>query len=327
MSIIIGNIRVNKGEKKTGFLTAVDIPVGTINIPITVINGSRSGPILAITAGVHGCEYPGIRGAQIVASKTRGSELKGALVIVHAVNVPGFRYQTAFVNPLDGVNLNRIWPGTVGAKTFYGAGSISHHIANVVYEEVQKKATHYIDLHGGDLPEAVPHYAACVLTGDDKVDNVSRTMMKYSLASYIRPGQQRTGHTTDSAAELRIPNILLEAGRGGLLEEEHVRAHVNAIYNIIRYLGMIEGEPVEPSGQRTIARGVGIRAGHSGFFEHLVEPGCIVSNGQTIGVIYDIFGRTVEEIKSPIDGVITIINFRPPKCTGDPLFSIAKLVK
>ena len=327
MSTTIGNILVNKGEKKTGFLSAVDIPVGTIDIPITVINGSRSGPILAITAGVHGCEYPGIRGAQIIANKTKASELKGALVIVHVVNVPGFKYQSAFVNPLDGVNLNRIWPGAVGSEAFYGTGSISHHIANAVYEEVQKKATHYIDLHGGDLPEAVPHYAACVLTGDDKVDDVSRDMMKYTLASYIRPGQPRTGHTTDSAAELGIPNILLEAGRGGLLEKGHVDTHVDAVHNIMRYLRMIKGEPIEPSGQRTIASGVGIRAGHGGFFEHLVEPGSIVSKDQTIGIIYDIFGRIVEEVKSPIDGVITIINFRSPKCTGDPLFSIAKLVK
>ena len=327
MSITIGSIRADKGEKKTGFLTAAEIPIGNIDLPLTVINGYKSGPTLAVTAGVHGCEYPGIRGAQIVASETEASELKGTLVIVHTVNVPGFRHQTAFVNPFDGVNLNRIWPGTVGAGAFYGAGSISHHIANAVYEEVQKKATHYMDLHGGDLPEAVPHYAACVLTGDDEVDSVSRAMMKYTLASYIRPGQPRPGHTTDSAAELKIPNVLLEAGRGGLLEEEHVATHVGAVRNIMRYLGMIEGEPVEPSGQRTIARGAGVRARHGGFFESLVEPGGIVSDGQTIGRIYDVFGRTVEEVKSPMDGVITIINFRPPKCTGDPLFSIANLVE
>lgn len=325
MDINIGDIYAKKGEKKTGLLTVAEIPTGTVDLPITIINGTRSGPTLVITAGVHGCEYPGMRGAQIIAKKTKASELAGALIIVHNVNVPGFINQTAFFNPLDGINLNRIWPGNLEPGVFYGAGSISHHITNAVYEKVQKKATHYMDMHGGDLTEDIPHFSASVMIGEKKVDDISRMMLKYSLAKYIREGAPRPGHTTTSAAELKIPNVLHEAGRAGMLEKENVTKHVNAIRNVMKYLGMIEGKPIEPTKQIKIRRGPGVRAKHGGFFESLVEPGDIVSEGQTIGIIYNVFGETIEEIKSPTRGVIMIINFRSAKSVGERLFSISEM--
>ena len=329
MSINIGNIKANKGEKKTGFLTVAEMPTGTVDLPLTIINGTKSGPILVITAGVHGCEYPGIRGAQIIAREIKASELTGALIIVHNVNVPGFVHQTAFYNPFDVTNLNRIWPGDLESGGFYGAGSISHLIANAVHEKVQKKATHYIDLHGGDLPEDVPHFSACKMSGNSEVDDVSRAMVKYSLAKYIMtatisPGISRT--TTDSAAKLKIPNVIHEIGRAGLLEKEKATKTAEAVRNIMKYLGMIEGKPIEPSKQIKIGPGVAIRAKHGGFFESFVEGGDIVSEGQTIGKIYNVFGETVEEVKAPKDGVILIVGVRPPKCAGDSLYNINDVV-
>jgi len=322
-SLSIGNIKAAKGEKKTGFLTVAELPTGTIDLPITIINGAKSGPTLLVTAGVHGCEYPGIRGAQIIASETKPSELSGSIVIAHHVNVPGYVTQTAFFNPLDGINLNRIWPGDIQS-----VGSTSHHIANNVYEKLQKKATHYIDLHGGDLPEDIPQFSASVFIGDDKVDNVSKEMMKYSLAKYLQAGSLGIGGTTTSAAaKLKIPNLLHEAGKAGLLQKTDVEQHVNAVRNNMKYLGMIAGKPVEPRDQVQFGKWVGVKAKHGGFFQSLVEAGETVSEGQIIGKIYSPFGEAIEDIKAPQSGVVLIINFRAAKSTGDPLISIAQGIK
>lgn len=326
MSITIGEIHAEKGEKKTGFLPVAELPTGAINLPISILNGRKSGPTLLVTAGVHGCEYPGMRGAQIIAKETNVSELNGAMIIVHNVNVPGFWHQTAFYNPFDGLNLNRIWPGNLELGPFYGPGTVSHHIADAVYQNLQKKATHYMDMHGGDLPEDIPHFAASVMIGDSKSDEVSRQMLKYTLAKYLREGSPTPGNTTSAAAQLKVPNVLHEAGRAGLLEKDAVAKHVTAIRNVMKYLGMIEGKPTEPSGQiRMSGAGIGARAKRGGFFESLVMPGDIVSEGQLIGKIYNVFGETVEEVKAPISGLVQIINFRAPKCVGDPLFSIREV--
>jgi predicted deacylase len=328
VSISIGEITAAKGQKKTGFLVAGELPTGTIDLPITILNGVRSGPTLLVTAGVHGCEYPGMRAAQIIASETNLSALSGALVVVHNVNVPGFWQQVAFLNPFDGLNINRIWPGSLQPGPFYGPGTISHHIANTVFEMVQKKASHYMDMHGGDLPEDVPHFSASVMSGDRKVDDVSRGMLKYTLAEFVREGSPSPGHTTTSASELKLPNVLHEAGRAGLLEKDALQRHVSAIRNVMKYLAMMEGRPEEPSKQTKLgSKSIGVRAKRGGFFESQVKPGDIVSAGQVIGRIYSVFGETLEEVKAPMSGLILIVNFRAPKCVGDPLFSIEEVIR
>jgi len=328
LSITVGEIRAAKGEKKVGYLAAAELPTGRVELPVTVVNGAKLGPTLLITAGVHGCEYPGMRAAQIIAGETRPSELGGALVIVHNVNVPGFWQQVAFYNPFDGLNINRIWPGNLEPGSFYGPGTISHHIANTVHQMAQKKATHYMDMHGGDLPEDIPHFSASVMTGDEKVDEVSRCMLKYTLAEYIREGEPSPGHTTTTAAKDGIPNVLHEAGRAGLLEKDAVAKHVAAIRNMMKYLKMIEGKPQEPLRQIKIgSKSVGIRAKRGGFFESLVEPGEIVSESQIIGRMYNAFGDILEEVKASMSGVVLIVNFRAAKCVGDPLFSINEVIR
>jgi len=328
LSINIGDICAEKGEKKAGFLPAAEMPTGTVELPVTILNGMRHGATLLITAGVHGCEYPGMRATQIIACETKLSELNGAAVIVHNVNVPGFWQQMAFYNPFDGLNINRIWPGDLRPGEFYGPGTISHHIANIVYQMAQKKATHYMDMHGGDLPEDIPHFSASVMTGDKSVDEVSRGMLRYTLSEFIREGEPSPGHTTTAAAELKLPNVLHEAGRAGLLEKNAVLKHVAAIRNVMKYLGMVEGKPQEPGKQiRLGAKSMGIRARRGGFFESLVEPGEIVAEGQSIGRIYNAFGETLEEIKASMSGVILIVNFRAAKCVGDPLYSINEVAR
>ena len=326
MSLSIGNISAKSGEKKKGFISVAEMPTGTVNIPVTLINGKKKGPRLLVTAGVHGCEYPGMRGAQIIATETDPEALEGSLIVVHSVNVPGFVHQVAFFNPLDGINLNRIWPGNVEPGAFYGAGSISHHITNNVYDKIQRKATHYIDLHGGDLPEDIPHFSASVMIDDRKVDEVSEGMLKYSLAKVIRAGAYSPGHTTSTAADLKIPHVLHEAGRAGLLEKDNVSRHVDAVKNIMKYLGMVEGKPEELKEQVSIGGGTGVRAKRGGFFESFVEPGEVVKEGQTLGKIYDVFGETLEVVKSPRDGLVLIVNFRAAKCVGDGLYSISEII-
>lgn len=90
---------------------------------------------------------------------------------------------------------------------------------------------------------------------------------------------------------------------------------------------MYEGKPVEPKNQRHLGSSAGVRAKRGGFFIPPVKPGEIVNKGHIIGKITNIFGETIEEITSPIDGCVLIINFLAAKNTGDPLFSISKVIR
>lgn len=327
MSFKIGTIESAKNEKKTGYLKVAELPIGDIKLPLTIINGESSGPTLFVQAGIHGTEYPGLKAAQILSKETNPSEISGNLVILQCANVPMYNTKTAFANPIDGINFNRIFPGKPSFTGFYGPGSISHHITSFIYENIMKKATHFIDLHGGDLPEFCPSFASSSKTGDDMKDVDTEALLKYSLADFIglRPISQSLS-TTGAASRAQIPNVLIEAGGGGLLLKDDIDRHVNGVRNIMRYLGMLEGKPIERKDQQRMGnKSAGIRAKRGGFFTYLVNAGDIVQEKQLIGTITNPFGDVLEEIISPITGVVIIINFLAAKNTGDPLFSISEL--
>lgn len=296
---------------------------------MTIINGVRSGPRLLVEAGIHGTEYPGIKAAQIIAGDINPSRLAGTLMIIHCANVPMFNANTAFVNPIDDININRIFPGQPVSPLYYGAGTISHHMVNFIYENIMKRATHFVDLHGGDLPELCPCFAVSTKTGDDAKDVDAAAMLKYSLADFVTlraPNQALT--TTGATSRANIPNMLIESGGGGVLTPENTARHVNAVLNVMKYLKMLEGKPTEPKNQVQLSgQSVGVRATRGGFFTYLVNAGEVVEEGQLIGQITNPFGEVVEDIKAPMGGVVNIINFLSAKNTGDPLFSICELAE
>ena len=120
--------------------------------------------------------------------------------------------------------------------------------------------------------------------------------------------------------------MLIESGGGGILTPESTSRHVNAVMNVIKYLKMLKGTPIEPSNQTQLGeRAVGVRATRGGFFTYLVNAGDVVEEGQQIGQITDPFGVVIEDIKAPMGGAVNIINFLSAKNTGDPLFSICEL--
>lgn len=328
MAFKLGTIEVNEGKKITGYIKTAELPIGDVAVPITIINGSKDGSTLLVEAGIHGTEYPGIKAAQVLAQEIKPSQLKGTLIILHCANVPMYNAKTAFVNPIDDINFNRIFPGQPTFTGFYGPGSISHHITSYIYENIMKKATHFIDLHGGDLPELCPCFAGSSLTGDEQKDRDTEAMLKYSLADFVnlRP-QSQSLSTTGAASRAQIPNMLIESGGGGLLKKEYVDRHINGVMNVMKYLKMIKGEPILSKTQRRMGdKSAGIRAKRGGFFTYMVNAGDIVKEGQIIGQITDPFGEVLESINAPISGVVNIINFLSAKNTGDPLFSIVELI-
>lgn len=323
----IGTIEANEGKKTTGYIKVAELPIGEVVVPLTIINGTQNGPKLLVEAGIHGTEYPGIKAAQVLAQEIKPSQLKGTLIILHCANVPMYNAKTAFVNPIDDINFNRIFPGQPTFTGFYGPGSISHHITDYIYENIMKKATYFIDLHGGDLPELCPCFAVSTKTGDENKDKDTEAMLKYSLADFVtlRPPNQALT-TTGAASRAQIPNMLIESGGGGLLSVENTGRHVNAVINVMKYLKMLEGKPTEPKTQRRLTElAVGIRAKRGGFFTYMVNAGDVVKEGQLIGQITNPFGEVLEDIKAPMRGAVNIINFLSAKNTGDPLFSIVEL--
>ena len=140
-----GGIGALPGAKATGFF---HVPGTRVDMPLTVINGVATGPTLLVTAGMHGGEYPSIEAAMQFAAELVPTAVSGQVVVLPVVAPSAFLARQAYTLPDDGKNLNRQFPGNP-------AGTVSERMAFALMSEAAAKASAWVDLHGGDIHEAL----------------------------------------------------------------------------------------------------------------------------------------------------------------------------
>jgi predicted deacylase len=303
-ALTVGSITAPLEERRSGYLPVLQRPMSTIALPVGLVNGAGQGPTVCLTAGIHGSEYAGIEAAIRTWNTTDPSRLSGNLIIVPICNVPAFEAIVPYVMPLDNKNLNRTFPGRPD-------GSASEILAHYLLAEVVSKADFVIDLHGGDLPELLTPFCVFFETENAHVDLESECLARvYNLPwiERLRLDGTTTGVMVGEAARRGIPAIVAEVGGLGTCLERDVQLHLAGIRNVLRYLGMWEGEPEARCEEQTVMTGrFVVTARHGGLFYPQVQPGDKVRDGDVLGEIRDPFGATVEQVRAPANGVVWVL--------------------
>jgi predicted deacylase len=87
----MGALSVKAGKKASGELPLVKLITGNqISIPFYVFNGKSPGPVLWISAAIHGDEIAGVEVIRQIIKRIDPKKLSGTLVAVPIVNVHGF---------------------------------------------------------------------------------------------------------------------------------------------------------------------------------------------------------------------------------------------
>jgi hypothetical protein len=305
--VTVGTATAHVAERATGF---IEVPAGSdapTNIPVIVIQGAKAGPRMALVAGSHGTEYASIIALEKLAHSINPAALSGTLVIVPLINLASFAEKVPHVNPVDGKNMNRMYPGKPdGTQTERALWAIGR--------QVVEPADYLIDLHGGDLDENLRRYSYWPQTGNEKLDTTSRGMvMAFGLDHIII--QKSQGPVAPGgampisrfASDHGKPTVIAEAGHAGTTNAEDVDALIQGSENVMRYLKMLPGEvrPVEHPvwiGQITT-----IHSDHDGIFYPLVIPESYVQQGMRIGYTTDYFGNKLEDLITPVSGVVVYI--------------------
>jgi len=165
----LGPLKAANGEAVSGYLAVPAQSDDGAQIPVSLVRGAAPGPVLALVAGTHGYEYPGITALQRLRQSIDPRALRGTLVLVHIANPPSFYGRTIYTSPADGKNLNRVFPGRPD-------GTLSERIAYAITTEVIAKADFLVDLHAGDGNEALRPYTYMPVTGDASLDAATRGM-------------------------------------------------------------------------------------------------------------------------------------------------------
>lgn len=284
-----------------------------MTLSVRVLHGRRPGPVLFVSAGIHGDEIIGVEIIRRLLGKLSERKLAGTLLAVPIVNVYGFVTLRRYLP--DRRDLNRCFPGSE-------SGSLAAQLANVFMREIVSKSQYGIDLHSAALHRE--NYPQVRISPDRKA--------AYEMAMAFGPpiivtAAPRAGSLRQSATERGVEMLLFEAGEALRFDEFAVRVGVKGILRVMRHIGMLTGSPggVVP---RTPARSVRthwIRAPQGGIFRAVRASGQKVGARDVLGYVTDPFGDVEVPVRARAAGVIIGRSNLPTVNQGDALVHVAEV--
>jgi predicted deacylase len=323
---VVGTVKVSRGQTATGSL---EVPAGSdaaLSIPIAVAHGATAGPVLALLAGAHGTEYASIIALEKLIADIDATQLSGTVIILPLLNVPSFQKIVPHLNPTDGKNMNRMYPGKM-------AGTQTDRASYLVTTQVVEQADHVIDFHGGDIDESLRPYAYWNKTGREAQDALSRAMvlafgLDHIVISPDRPKDPNDSRYFENTATTRgKPSIIVEAGHAGTVEADDVALLVNGTMSVMRHLKMLPGAPKPIENPVWIDHLADVAAEQSGIFYPLVKRGAYVSAGMKIGYVTDYVGKPIFDVRAKESGVLLYIRAVPSINKGETIASVGVVGK
>lgn len=269
-----------------------EIPVTTlangqrITLPLHRITGSQPGPTLGMLALIHGDEPLPNAILRRVFQEVDPNKLKGTLLIMPVANPLAYEGQTRHT-PLDGINLNRYFPGLPD-------GYITEQIAHTIVTKFLPQVQYIVDFHSGGIYPTVDYVY------------VSKILPEISMAfgsKLLFTGGGFRGTLSGTAEEKNVPTVVVEIGGGALLDKPYIERGVEGAFNVMKYLKMLDGAPIVPEKQVVFKQLTYVhnRAGGALYPElPLDQLGKIVPGGTILGrVVSPYTFEELEVLKAP----------------------------
>lgn len=268
---------------------------GGPDLPLWLVRGGEEGPTLAVTAGVHGCEYAGIQAVRRLYESVEPGALRGRLLLIPLANPGGFYAGARQLVPDCGRNLNRAFPGDP-------SGDAAARIAAAIRQTVYPQADLLLDLHSGDIHERLTPLLFYPRAGSEEVNRRSLAAARV-MPLPIRVGSVSKNGLYSCAVQHGVPALLLEAGDGGDCREEAVSLLLEGIRAAMGFLGIL-GAAAENPCQRESLETVYVQAEQAGFWQPLVRAGEPFCKGQLLGVLTSLEGEPLQQVEAPFHGLM-----------------------
>ena len=310
----IAGHRIPPGQRRT-----VDLPVSTlsdhtpVNMSVHVVHGRKPGPVLFVSAAIHGDEVIGVEIVRRLLRQPQVDKLSGTLLAVPIVNTFGFLNQSRYLP--DRRDLNRVFPGSA-------QGSLAGRLAHLFLTEIVARSDFGIDLHSAAIQRTnLPQVR--ITPGKDRL----LRMAEVFGAPVILTSKLRDGSLRMAAADRGIDMLLFEAGEGLRFDETAARAGVTGILRVMRALQMIPARGISaPRAKPMLSTASSwLRAPAGGLLRGFRMAGDYVTAGETVGIIADPFGENETEVVTNTSGIVVGRTNLPVVNEGDALFHIAEL--
>ncbi|MCB1725035.1 MAG: succinylglutamate desuccinylase/aspartoacylase family protein [Chromatiaceae bacterium] len=282
-----------------------------VSMPVHVVHGRRDGPVLFVSAAVHGDEINGVEIIRRLLRMPQMARLRGTLLAVPIVNVFGFHNRSRYLP--DRRDLNRSFPGSE-------SGSMAGRLAHIFTAEIIARSDVGIDLHTAAIHRAnLPQIRADI--NDPILEPLARTFSAPVLLHSAAP----TGSLRGAAAALGVSVMVYEAGEALRFEEMSIQIGVRGTLNVLRQLQMLPPSKRKPSKPSAVLRSsTWQRAPQSGILRAQSGLGDLVGKGDVLGVVADPNGDSEMPIEAPYDGVVIGRANLPLVFEGEALFHVAR---
>lgn len=286
-----------------------------LRLRLNVVHGRKPGPVLLLTAAIHGDEYNGTEIIRRILRHPRLKRLSGTLLAAPIVNRPGFVTRSRYMP--DRRDLNRLFPGSA-------SGSLGARLARVVAEDILPHADLVIDLHTGAVNRPnLPQLRICPKAPRDL------ELAKVFAPPVILIGQPRENSFRSTCLAQSKPVLLYEAGEALRLDAPSIRFGTEGVLAVLEHLGML---PVRatPRKRRRAApvvskRSFWERAPVGGVFTPLIPLGKAVEQGTQLGFVADPHGSRETPVVASRAGILIGRTNEAVADEGDGLFHLATL--
>ena len=301
-------------------------------VPLTIVRGELPDPDgtpgVAAFGGTHGNEWEAQVAIKRLCRDLDPAEMRGCTILIPQLSESACAANTR-VSPLDGVNMNRAFPGNP-------RGSISYRIAHFVKTCIFPRVRVVLDIHSGGREGGypVPTTSFHPIAGAAQRAEIAAVARLFDPAFVlIYSSAMASGLLTDEAeAEGKIA-VGGEFGFGESVNAKGVLHAYEGIRNVLRHYGMLAGGIARIDAARTApvryidARNLAdyIPCPRDGIWESVAEPGADVREGQLLGRLHDFAdqGSAPLEIRAHRAGVLAMMHLPAHCAKGTTLFVIA----
>jgi uncharacterized protein len=309
MEVKIAGHVIKPGEFKEIDINIARLPSHTvIDTPIYVSRGLEDGPVLALTAGMHGDEINGMEIVRRMLDSGMHQPKRGVTVCMPIVNVYGFLNYSRDVP--DGKDINRSFPG-------YKNGSLASRVAYNLMQEVIPYIDYGIDFHTGGAMRANYPQVRAVLRDPKNLELAKAFNAPFTIDSPFRPNSLRR-----EASRMGKNIIVYEGGESLRFDQQAIEEGIAGTLRLMKFLNMIDWAPEPNEENRIIWSTSWIRARNAGLFQSSVKCGQLVHKGEWVGTITDPFGEFKEQVMATESGYVIGLNNIPVINAGDALMHL-----
>lgn len=315
----VEHLRAESGQRTDGYLKVAEMQDGSpARVPVSLVNGAEEGPTIYLQAISDGDELNGISVIRQVLKRLDPKVMSGRVIAVLIVNFHAFHAHQAF-SPVDEKKMNRCFPGRKD-------GTSSERIAYRLFHNAVLQSDYCIDLHQGGRRPMIDEVRVRV----DRRKRIHRVCMEMAQVfgiGYILDQRGPEGQLARSAPDEGIPTIDPELGGCMGWDRESIQKGITGVENVLKYYGVIPGEPFIPKKQVVVDGFLTVLANRGGFIEFHAQHYDHLQKGDPVADITDPFGNVLETLHAPEESIFWSENLLPMVSSGEMVATLGKNIR